>query len=299
MTNLLSTYLRKSGIRDFIILACTAVVLSLSSSILSAQPGAEYKVTIQKAVRIKMRDGVLLAADIYRPESEAKFPVLLERTPYNRTGESDMAHELSAHGYVVVLQDTRGRYDSGGEFYPFRDESQDGYDTVEWAAQLSYAEGKVGMFGGSYVGATQMLAAMARPPHLVAIFPFLTSSEYYDGWTYQSGVLMQWFTSSWTSILAVDTLRRQTEASLHPKEWVASLPVESYPILSLPNPAGLAPYFHDWIAHERSDAYWQRWQVSDHYREMSVKGLHGAGWHDLFLNGSIKNYSGLHTEATA
>ncbi len=80
---------------------------------------------------------------------------------------------------------------------------------------------------------------------------------------------------------------------------MASLPVESYPILSVPHPSGLAPYFHDWIAHERSDAYWQRWRVSDHYREMNVKGLHGAGWHDLFLKGSIKNYSGLQTEAAA
>jgi len=296
MTNLLSTYLRKSGIRDFIILACTAVVLSLSSSILSAQPGAEYKVTIQKAVRIKMRDGVLLAADIYRPESEAKFPVLLERTPYNRTGESDMANELAAHGYVVVLQDTRGRYDSGGDFYPFRDESQDGYDSVEWAAQLEHSNGKVGMFGGSYVGATQMLAAMARPPHLVAIFPYVTASEYYDGWTYQSGVLMQWFTSSWTSILAVDTLRRQAEKTMVPREWVRQLPLENYPVLKPTPPTALAPYFRDWIEHERNDSYWQRWRVSDHYHEMNVQGLHAAGWHDLFLKGSIRNYTGLRAD---
>lgn len=117
---------------------------------IAAPDEAPYHVIIENDVRIKMRDGVELVADIYRPRGEGNFPVLLERTPYNRKGESGMAHELSAHGYVVVLQDTRGRYDSGGEFYPFRDESQDGYDTVEWAAQLDYADGKVGMFGGSY-----------------------------------------------------------------------------------------------------------------------------------------------------
>ncbi len=244
-----------------------------------------------------MSDGVWLVADIYRPEGEGKFPVLLERTPYDRAGESDMAYELAAHGYVVVLQDTRGRYDSGGEFYPFRDESRDGYDTVEWAAQLEHSNGKVGMFGGSYVGATQMLAAMARPPHLVAVFPYVTASEYYEGWTYQSGVLMQWFTSSWTSILAADTLRRRADESAQPKEWVSQLPVENYPVLKLPAPAALAPYFHDWVEHERDDSYWQRWRVSDHYREMNVQGLHAAGWHDLFLKGSIKNYTGLRAEA--
>ncbi len=285
----------------FLVSTCAAVTLVAAPLVAAAPAQARYHVIIENGVRIKMRDGVLLVADVYRPKVEGKFPVLLERTPYSRKNESAMAQELSSHGYIVVLQDTRGRYESGGEFYPFRDESQDGYDTVEWAAQLDYADGKVGMFGGSYVGATQMLAAMARPPHLVAIFPYVTSSEYYDGWTYQSGVLMQWFTSSWTSGLAVDTLRRQTEASSRPKakEWVAGLPVESYPILSVPQPSGLAPYFLDWLAHERSDAYWQRWRVSDHYREMKVKALHGAGWHDLFLKGSIKNYSGLHTEAAA
>ncbi len=281
----------------FFLSTCAAYVLGGPTSTTAAQSQTLYQVVVENGVRIKTRDGVSLVADIYRPKGEGKFPVLLERTPYNRKDESGMAYELSAHGYIVVLQDTRGRYDSGGEFYPFRDESQDGYDTVEWAARLNYADGKVGMFGGSYVGATQMLAAMARPPHLVAIFPYLTASEYYDGWTYQSGVLMQWFTSSWTSILAVDTLRRRAGEISHPKEWVAQLPVENYPVLSVPPPSDLAPYFHDWVEHERSDAYWQRWRVSDHYREMNVKGLHGAGWHDLFLKGSIKNYLGLRTEA--
>ncbi len=209
-----------------------------------------------------------------------------------------MAYQMAAHGYVVVLQDTRGRYDSGGEFYPFRNKSQDGFDTVEWAAQLKYADGKVGMFGGSYVGATQMLAAMEHPPHLLAIFPYVTGSDYYDGWTYQNGVLMQWFSSSWTSILAVETLRRRANENLRPKEWVTTLPVENYQVLSLPPFSDLAPYFHDWIEHERSDAYWKQWRVSDHYGEMNVKGLHAAGWHDLFLKGSIKNYTGLHAQAT-
>ena len=282
----------------FFLSTCAAGRPGGQTSTTAAQSQTLYQVVVENGVRIKMRDGVSLVADVYRPKGEGKFPVLLERTPYDRKDESSMAYELSSHGYVVVLQDTRGRYESGGDFYPFRDESQDGFDTVEWAAKLDYADGKVGMFGGSYVGATQMLAAMARPPHLVAIFPYVTGSDYYDGWTYQSGVLMQWFTSSWTSILAVDTLRRRAEENLRPKEWVATLPVENYPLLTLPAPVSLAPYFRDWMEHERSDAYWQRWRISDHYREMNVKGLHAAGWHDLFLKGSIKNYTGLHTEAS-
>jgi putative CocE/NonD family hydrolase len=295
--------LTSNGLRHFLLalaLVSTFATADIqeSTSVAVAQETSRYEVIVEQGVAVKMRDGVSLIADIYRPTGDGKFPVLVERTPYNRKNESGMAYELAAHGYVVALQDTFGRYDSGGEFYPFRDESLDGYDTVEWAAGLKAADGKVGMFGGSYVGATQMLAAMARPPHLVAIFPYLTASDYYDGWTYQSGVLMQWFTSSWTSILAVDTLRRRADASLRPKEWVATLPVESYPALSVPSASDLAPYFHDWVEHERSDSYWQRWRVSDNYREMNVKGLHGGGWHDLFLKGSIRNYSGLRSEAS-
>ena len=285
--------------RTRFVLYLSILICLIISSRVTAQTETTFKVRIQKNVSAKMRDGVSLVADVYRPDSEGKFPVLLERTPYNRAGESSMANELASHGYVVVLQDTRGRYESGGEFYPFRDESSDGYDTVEWVSNLPQSNGKVGMFGGSYVGATQMLAAMSKPPHLVAIFPYVTASEYYDGWTYQSGALMQWFTSSWTSGLAVDTQRRKTEGLLAPKEWVLQLPVENFPILNQPPTSALAPYFRDWVQHDRDDSYWQRWRVSDHYSEMNVIGLHAGGWHDLFLKGAIKNYEGLHKLAPA
>src|SRR5512138_3220494 len=115
-------------------------------------------VRVNAGVRVKMRDGVSLVCDVYRPAAEGRFPVLLTRTPYNRKDPATGLF-LASHGYVVVLQDTRGRFDSQGEFDPFRHEAEDGYDTIEWAAVLPYADGRVGMFGGSYVGATQMLAA--------------------------------------------------------------------------------------------------------------------------------------------
>src|ERR1044072_4966336 len=108
---------------------------------------------------------------------------------------------------------------------------------------------------------------------------------------------MQWFSSSWTSGLSVDTLRRQAESALAPKDWVNQLPLQDYAILKLPATASLAPYLRDWLTHERDDAYWQQWRVSDHYPQMTVMGLHGGGWHDLFLKGSIRNYSGLQQQA--
>src|SRR6187397_400150 len=191
------------AIRAFAVLGVAATAAAARAADLGPLP-----VVVETAVKVPMRDGVTLTADVYRPAGEGRYPVLLQRTPYDRR-DPKTGLKLASNGYVVVLQDTRGRFDSGGEFYPFRNESADGYDTVEWAAALPNAEGKVGMFGGSYVGATQMLAAMAKPPHLVAIHPVVTASDYYEGWTYQGGALMQWFTSSWATGLAEDTLQRQ------------------------------------------------------------------------------------------
>jgi putative CocE/NonD family hydrolase len=280
-----------------IFIAATTIVAATAAArpASAAEPGP-LPAMIEPAVKATMRDGVVLTADIYRPRGEGRFPVLLERTPYDRR-DPVTGLLLASHGYVVVLQDTRGRYGSGGEFYPFRNESEDGYDTVEWAAALPYANGRVGMFGGSYVGATQMLAAMARPPHLMAIQPYVTASEYYEGWTYQGGALMEWFVSSWSSGLAVDTLRRRAEAQLKPRDWVETLPMESYRLLDPPTVADLAPYLVDWRRHETRDEYWKATRVSDHYGEMTVKGLHQAGWHDIFSRGSIENYMGLRDHA--
>lgn len=265
----------------------------------SAQPATSpvrYEVAIQTGVPVKMRDGVTLIADIYRPKAQGKFPVLLTRTPYNRRDPMTGTF-LASHGYVAILQDTRGRFDSGGEFYPFKNESEDGYDTIEWAAALEYSNGMVGMFGGSYVGATQMLAAIAKPPHLKAIFPYVTASEYYDGWTYQNGAWMQAFSSTWTTGLAQDTLRRKAAGMSNFGEWLKRLPVEDYKLIGQPTVADVAPYFRDWIEHERSDEYWKRWKISDHYPELGIKALHSGGWHDIFLKGSIGNYVGMRKSA--
>src|SRR5262245_39885588 len=150
-----------------IALLCASISTSQSPA-----PAEAYQVTVQTGARVKMRDGVYLIADIYRPKTSGKFPVLLTRTPYNRR-DADTGMYLASRGYVAILQDTRGRYDSEGEFYPFKHEIDDGYDTVEWAAALDYSNGDVGMFGGSYVGATQMLASGSTPKRLKANLPYV------------------------------------------------------------------------------------------------------------------------------
>ena len=143
---------------------------------------AQQQTVIDYSVPARMRDGVTLLADVYRPSEPGRYPALLSRTPYDRKnlatvlGGLDIRRAVNA-GYVVVIQDVRGRWDSEGDFYAFADEIDDGYDSVEWVATQDWCDGRVGMFGASYVGATQWLAAIAGPPHLLAIMPTVTGSN--------------------------------------------------------------------------------------------------------------------------
>ena len=268
----------------------------LAIAALAAAQGP-HPVQVETRVWAEMRDGVKLAADVYRPESGGPFPVLLTRTPYDRRGGANQARELASHGYIVVVQDTRGRYSSEGEFYPFRHESDDGYDTVEWAAAARRLERQ-----SRYVSADRMSArprcsrAIANPPHLtVSMFPYVTASEYYDGWTYQSGALMQWFASSWTSGLIQDTLRREGWRDGRPaSNGLGSLPVDDFALMAVPTPDQLAPYYDDWVEHETDDEYWQRWKISDHYQDMERQGAaRRRTGTTSSLKGSIKNYTGI------
>ncbi len=256
-----------------------------------------HEITVERNVAAKMRDGVTLRADVYRPKAEGKYPVLLVRTPYDKQGISGFGHKGAARGYVVIAQDVRGRFESEGEWYTFKNESQDGYDTVEWAAALPYSNGKVGMFGGSYVGATQLLAAMAKPPHLAGICPNVTASNYHDGWTYQGGAFEQWFNESWSSGLAENTMRRRAEKNYDALGGTKVLPLISYPVLEPPSGEGIAPYFKDWLAHPNFDEYWKQLSIEDHYAQIQVPVYNMGAWYDIFLGGSLKNYVRLKTEA--
>jgi putative CocE/NonD family hydrolase len=282
----------------------TLIALAIApQSVFSADTPA---VIIEHGVAVKMRDGTILRADIYRPNTPGKFPVLLTRTPYDKhSGDAiDFGLKGVARGYVVINQDVRGRYTSDGEWYPFLHESDDGFDTVEWAATLPYADGRVGMYGGSYVGATQMLAAIAHPPHLAGICPVVTASNYHDGWTYQGGAFEQWFNESWTSGLAQDTLNRSIRQHTNALNGISKLPLTEYPLFQLPQVSSdsgllhpLAPYFLNWLDHPNYDDYWKRWSIEEHYSDIQVPSLTVAAWYDIFLGGSLRNYIGLKQHA--
>lgn len=227
---------------------------------------ADFEVVTERDVPAPMRDGVVLHADIYRPKAEGKFPVLLIRTPYNKAFRSALGFKGAARGYVVIIQDCRGRFASGGEWYPFRYEAHDGFDTVEWAAALIYSNGKVGLWLGSYCGAVQLLTAIAQPPHLAGLLPDMTAANYHDGWVYRGGALEQWFNETWTSLVLVpDTLDRHIQKNAKPAQWAWKLPLASYPMFDLGPTGELAPYFWDWLEHPNYDSYWKQWSIEDNY----------------------------------
>ena len=259
-------------------------------------------------IAVAMRDGVTLYADIYRPDGEGLYPTILQRTPYDKTNSltNTMLDPIRAAkaGFAVVIQDTRGRHASEGEFYAFRDDIDDGYDTVEWAAAQPWSNGKVGMYGASYVGATQWLAATSRPPHLVTIVPTVTASNYHDGWTYQGGAFELGFNMSWTllqltlanfkNVSTVQNVPEERRANLihdvdNMTEGFSYLPTKDFPGLD----SGLAKYYYDWLAHPDFDEYWKRLSIEEHHSEINVPALHFGGWYDIFLGGTIRNYLGM------
>src|ERR1700759_2212204 len=150
-------------------------------------------VRLERGVRCRMPDGVELVSDHYYPAGDEQQPTLLMRQPYGRDIASTVvyAHPVwfARHGYHVVIQDVRGRGDSGGKFYAFLDEAQDGAETIAWLRGHWASNGSIGMYGFSYQGATQLLAAAQQPQGLVCIAPHMTAADLYYGWFYHQGAL--------------------------------------------------------------------------------------------------------------
>ena len=177
-----------------------AVILFLGgvSTQLIAESQVE-KIRIERHLAAPMRDGVNLYGDLYRPAKEGKFPVLIVRTPYGvqRDGMHQALIKFAQRGYAVYAQDVRGRYESEGKWDPFRNEANDGYDTIEWAAKQPWSNGKVASQGGSYLGHVQWRAATQSPPSLVTMFPMVASTNIYKNWLSQGGAFRLSFNYGW------------------------------------------------------------------------------------------------------
>ncbi|MCW2516556.1 MAG: putative hydrolase, CocE/NonD family [Mycobacterium sp.] len=261
----------------------------------------------QSDVPATMRDGTVLRADVYRPRTADEVPVILMRTQYGKDGaQAGSRYQppdwFASHCYLVVVQDIRGQGASGGVFSEFTHDQADGYDSVEWAAGLPGSNGKVGMYGSSYVGATQWLAAVTAPPHLVTIVPANTASDYYDGWTYEGGEFRLAFVLPWAmeSIATTAAQNRNDQATVHElaaaakdlTRWLDLRPFKDLPPMQPDNPA-VAPWYFDWIRHSTRDDFWKQFSIRDRYPSVTVPVMHFEGWYDAFLAGGVENFAGM------
>ena len=254
-------------------------------------------------VGVPARDGTTLAADLYLPDDAPRAPALVLRTPYGRRyAEAEVfAHPswYARRGFAVIVQDCRGRGDSEGEFEPFAPEARDGADTIEWVARQPWCSGEVGMYGFSYPGTIELLAAAESPAGLRAIAPAMAGSSFGDGWTYRNGALQLAFVLSWTLLLAREGARRAGDrealeciAALEarPQELYGRLPLRSAFPAEVARHAG---FFGEWLDHPAQDSYWDRFAPRAAHGAIATPALHVAGWYDIFLEGTIENFTGL------
>lgn len=267
-------------------------------------------IRLSRNVAATMRDGTVLRADVYRPAEVGVYPTILMRVPYNKAVAQAPVYQhptwYARHGYNVVIQDCRGRFASDGDFDPLRAEAEDGYDSVEWAARLPESNGRVGMYGFSYAGATQLLAASLQPPALKCCIPAFTASDYFDGWMYERGALKLSFVTAWTvQMLAThDALRRSGAAAAemvarHAHDFPAIFRQRPLREFLLLKETGAVPSFFEWLEHDRRDEYWQQISLRDRYDDIEVPCLHIGGWYDVFSRGTIENYAELRRRAGA
>jgi putative CocE/NonD family hydrolase len=248
-----------------------------------------------------MADGVVLRADVYRPERQGQYPVLLQRTPYNKRIAQMGVYQHPAwyarRGYIVVVQDTRGRFASDGRFEPYRDEGQDGAESIAWAASLQGSTGKVGTFGFSYAGANQLLAAVQQPPALACAAVGSAGSDFFDGWTYRGGALQLAFVISWTlqALAGPEVMRRgDKEAARRIRALAADMDAAyERPLGEWIASGDLPDFFTAWIKADCKNDYWESLDFGPMLGRVEIPCLHLGGWYDIFLAGTLKAYSTL------
>jgi putative CocE/NonD family hydrolase len=281
----------------------------------TSDAGRATGVIVERDVWIPMRDGVRLQADVWRPAAGGAYPILLQRTPYNRADSFAVVYNAGieplravSEGFVVVIQDTRGRFGSEGVFVPFVTEADDGYDTIEWLAAQPYSNGRVGMYGASYYAATQLLAATSNPPALRAIAPQQTASDYHDDWVYRGGAMQLGFAMYWVLGLAGAAAQRRHAAGEDVDALVDALqelgndPWSAFrarPLNGLDALTALLPAWNDWLTHPQRDEFWRAISISERFDTIDVPAMHMGGWFDLFLPGTLANYAGLNSRADA
>lgn len=257
-----------------------------------------HPVRPRETVSMTTRDGVRLDADVYRPDADGPFPVLLMRQPYGRGIASTVtyAHPLwyAAHGYIVAIQDVRGRGTSEGDFRVFEQEAEDGADAVAWAAGLPGATGDVGMYGFSYQGMSQLFAASEKPPALKAICPGMYAWDVYRDFAYEGGAFRLALSVEWGLQMATETLRRAGDVDGHQQVFAASraLPLhEAVPARpDVLQRYAEATHYGDWVDNPDPGPHWERIAPGRRMAGVDLPALHIGGWYDFMLSGTLTGY---------
>jgi putative CocE/NonD family hydrolase len=251
---------------------------------MGAPPQAQHRLRVP----VLMRDGVRLSANVFLPSAAGRFPTILVRTPYGK-GENISAgwQPFVDHGYAVVVQDVRGRYESDGIFDPLRQEVADGDDTLNWIAHQTWSDGKIGMAGGSYVGIAQWKAALLNNPHLKAIFPVVSGYDDYRDRFYSTGGAMklghrlEWMSENLKAAGFVPDFEK----------YILHLPLRTADVAATGKPSEM---FRDVTAHPAFDSFWTSISVREQIQKIHVPVFAVGGWYDNYVQSDLEAYAALH-----
>ncbi len=240
-----------------LVLLCGSLGIAASGQAASAPSQQSAQASKQLEQMVPMRDGVKLATGIFLPEGNGRWPAVLDRTPYGKNTQATSSALWTARGFVLVVQDCRGKFKSEGEYRPFVDDGTDGYDTVEWIAKQPWSNGKVGMFGASAMGITANLAAMMDPPHLIANFVMVARSSIYSQSAFMGGAYRKELNDRWLKSQNADSVIAET------------------------------------LKHNVYDGFYDSNEMSKHWHQIRIPVYNWGGWYDIFDQGNIDNFVGL------
>lgn len=293
----------------------------------SSIPAETVGLVIQRGVPVAMRDGIRLSTDIWRPDTEEPVPALLLRTPYSdQVIRMARPERLAAEGFAVVAQHCRGRFGSEGEWVYVHSDVEDGYDAVEWTAAQPWCNERVGMFGRSYSGNAQWLAAQTRPPHLAAIAPEFCAADYWEGMFDSGGAFRLELRLGW-SVEVIASMAKQWGIEDPELDYLRDLNIRVYdliqdsdeqglravrgqlrdavrkilrtrPIRDNPIWHGRATWLDELFEHEsRTDSHWLRFNPTTHYSAIDVPALHIGSWYDIHLGATLLHFTGMQRQA--
>jgi putative CocE/NonD family hydrolase len=252
---------------------------------------AQYPVHIDRETTLKTADGVALVADIYRPEIEKATPTILVRIPFTKTFKNSLGADAvgrfwASRGYTVVIQGTRGRYKSGGDYYPLLHERDDGIDTLKWLTQQPWFDGRLGMWGGSAFGYTQWVLADQSEPGPAALMIQIASTDFH-GMFYPGGAFSLESALFWAA-------RSHGTEDEDPSFAALERGFQGFPLIEADDRAvGDVPFFDDWALHTQADAYWKRIDGEQRARTIRAPVLLMAGWSDPFLPTQLRDFEAL------